>query len=210
MTSRIVLLVSFACLAAGQPVVSHIRLDDLGHSSVRVTWGCDRRSIEPADSVRPDSCLWKDPVRLLDLCRVALGCEPNVDSRRPGSGLRTIHLCPQSQNADGWSSCRGSWIRRLLLPLCHRLIRFPRLCLLRSPSTRAGDSRLHKADSQQSGNSPDPDQHGGSGSGQNLLCHHRDHWHGFARTSAGPSRGGRRHDRLLEALRRTPLPSHRR
>src|SRR5579871_4780314 len=106
MTAQIVLLASFACLAAAQPVVSNIRLDDIGHSSVRVTWDANAVPMNQRIQWGPTAGYGKTQYVYSTAAVSTLATNQTLILAGQMAGS-TIHLCPQSQNADGWSSCRG-------------------------------------------------------------------------------------------------------
>lgn len=103
-------LLFLLCLPAfaAVPVVSSIVTDDInvdgGHSSVRVTWSSD----VAADNLRIAWGTTSAYGNLFWSYNVVVGLTAGEQIILTGQTAgATIHLCPQSHNASGWSDCTG-------------------------------------------------------------------------------------------------------
>lgn len=90
---------------AAQPIVTNVRVDDVGHSSVRVTWDGNilpsnqRVQYGPTVNYLYTQYIYSSP------SYTATNQQIIITGQAPGSN---IHLCPQSMDSAGnWSSCTG-------------------------------------------------------------------------------------------------------
>jgi hypothetical protein len=98
---------------SAQPVVSNIVVDDYnvngGHSSFRVTWDSDVAPDNQRVQWGPTAAYGKSIYAYAPYGGAARqqilvsGLQAGVDM----DGSRTVHVCPQSHNGAGWSSCTG-------------------------------------------------------------------------------------------------------
>src|SRR5579871_4029042 len=102
-TISLVILPFFtAPLAFAQPVVSNVRIDDLGHSSVRVTWDSTAFPIVGGQRIQYGATAAYGNIQ--NAYRVSASANNETMVLTGQTAGSTIHLCPQTSNGT-WSSC---------------------------------------------------------------------------------------------------------
>src|SRR5271169_1356729 len=88
--------------AFAQPVVSNVRIDDVGHSSVRVTWDSTELPITGGQRLQYGPTAAYGNIQ--NAYKVSFGPNDETMILTGQTAGSTIHLCPQTSDGT-WSSC---------------------------------------------------------------------------------------------------------
>ncbi|HUS07451.1 MAG TPA: hypothetical protein VMZ52_14180 [Bryobacteraceae bacterium] len=102
-------------------MISGIKVDDIGHSSFRVTWNSDVQPDNQRVDWGPTTSLGKtlytyNPYYGASTQQLIVsGLQIGVDT----DGSRNLYFCPRSHNGNGWSACTPQKITLLPVPFIH-------------------------------------------------------------------------------------------